>query len=97
MEITVEEVKKLAKLSRLEFTDSEAEKFVEEFRKTLEQVKALDRVDVSKVDLLETTLNADRDLRADNIGDSLSQDSILGNAPDKQDGSFLVPITVGEE
>lgn len=97
MNITTDNVKKLAKLSRLEFSEQEAEQFVEELSATLAQVEAINKVDVSGVDLLEKTVNADTELRADVIKPSLETSEIVANAPESQDGAFLVPITVAEE
>lgn len=97
MSITIQEVKKLAKLSRLEFLDSEAEQFVGEFDAILQQVDAINKVDVSKVDLLEDTIDADTQLRADEVRDSLPASVILENAPASEDTAFLVPVTVVEE
>ena len=97
MSITIEDVKKLAKLSRLEFTEVETAEFVAELEATLAQVDAINKVDVSNVDLLEKTINADTELRADEIKPSLTADEIVANAPDAQDGAFLVPVTVAEE
>ena len=97
MSITIEDVKKLAKLSRLEFNEEETKQFVQELSATLEQVEAINKVDVSKVDLLEKTDNADTELRADVIKQSLTAEQIVANAPESQDGAFLVPITVAED
>lgn len=97
MSITIEDVKKLAKLSRLEFNEEETKQFVQELSATLEQVEAINKVDVSKVDLLEKTVNADAELRADVIKQSLTAEQIVANAPESQDGAFLVPITVVED
>lgn len=97
MNITIDDVKKLAKLSRLEFSEQETEQFVEELSATLAQVEAINKVDVSGVDLLEKTVNADTELRADVIKPSLETSEIVANAPESQDGAFLVPITVVEE
>ena len=97
MDITIEDVKKLAKLSRLEFDEQETEQFVQEFSATLKQVEAINKVDVSKIDLLEKTVNSDTQLRADIVKTSLKASEIVANAPESQDGAFLVPITVAEE
>lgn len=97
MSITVDDVKRLAKLSRLEFTEEESVKFVDEFSAILEQVDTINRVDVGGVDLFETAIDADTQLRADVIVPSLSAEAITANAPDKEGTAFLVPVTVVEE
>ncbi len=97
MSITIQEVKKLAKLSRLEFSEEEATQFVGEFEAILKQVDAINRVDVSGVDLIEDTIDADTQLRADEVRQSLSAQEIIKNAPASEDTAFLVPVTVVEE
>lgn len=98
MAIDIQEVEKLAKLSRLHFTDEEKQTFIKEFDAILQQVNALDNVDVSNIDLrtngsvIQSTL-----LSPDVIAEGLSQERILSNAPAQNQGAFLVPITVDEE
>ena len=94
--LELDEVKKLAKLSRLEFTDKELENFVGEFEKTLEYVNKINSVDTSKIDLKENTLDAEHELRQDVAEKSFSQQLIIKNAPQSEDGAFLVPTTVEE-
>jgi len=97
MSVTIEEVNKLAKLSRLEFSESESKQFQKEFEAILKQVDAINQVDVSKIDLFEKTINARTDLRQDKVERSWPVDEILFNAPEKNDGAFVVPQTVLEE
>ncbi len=94
--IELEETKKLAKLSRLEFSDSELESFVADFEKTLEYVDKINSVNTSSIDLKESTLNAESQLREDVVIPSYSQNQIIKNAPQSEDGAFLVPTTVEE-
>ncbi|MBR7091475.1 MAG: Asp-tRNA(Asn)/Glu-tRNA(Gln) amidotransferase subunit GatC [Clostridia bacterium] len=98
MAIDINEVDRLAKLSRLHFTDEEKLTFIKEFDAILEQVNALDGVDVSNIDL-RTSGNViqSTQLSADAVMTGLSQELILSNAPAKSEGAFLVPITVDEE
>jgi len=98
MAIDLNEAKKLAKLSRLEFTEDELKKFANEFEGILSQVKAIDKVDVSKIDLKESSAKIlATKLREDIVQASFSQCQVIQNAPSKKDGAFLVPITVDEE
>lgn len=92
--IDVNEAKKLAKLSRLNFSEDELGKFVLEFEKMLESFSSIEKIDVSGVSLTEDTLKSDGQLRKDELKQSFSQEAILQNAPEKKDGSFVVPITV---
>ena len=97
MSITIQEVKKLARLSRLEFSDAEAERFLGEFDAILQQVDAINKVDVSGVDLFCDTVDADTQLRADEVKPSLPAADIIKNAPSAEGTAFWVPVTVVEE
>lgn len=94
--IDINEAKKLAKLSRLEFTEEELNNFVLEFDKTLEYVQQISSVNTTGIDLKEKTINAKTQLRADQVVESFSQEDIIKNAPSSEDGAFLVPTTVEE-
>ena len=94
--IEIEEVKKLAKLSRLEFEDDELEKFSKDFENILEQVNLINKVRTDGVELYEKTLDAKEELRRDEIKQSFKQEEILQNAPQSEDGAFVVPTTVEE-
>lgn len=94
--IDVNDAKKLAKLSRLEFSDQELEKFVVDFGQILDYMDLINKVNTDKVDLFEKAIDAKNDLRKDEIKQSYSQQEILENAPQSEDGTFIVPITVEE-
>ena len=94
--IDVNDAKKLAKLSRLEFSDQELEKFVVEFGQILDYMDLINKINTDKVDLFEKAIDAKNDLRKDQIKPSFSQQEILENAPQSEDGTFIVPITVEE-
>ena len=49
MEITEKDIKHLASLSRLEFSDDEIEKFSSEFASIIDYVNQLQRVDTTNV------------------------------------------------
>ena len=59
MEITTELVNHLAELSRLEFSETETENFKNEFKKTLNQIEALERVNTENVEAKANVLNAE--------------------------------------
>ncbi len=94
--INIEETKKLAKLSRLEFTDEELADFVNEFDKTLEYVEKISKVNTDDVKLFEKTISAKNELREDAVRESLTQDKVVLNAPESEDGALSVPTTVEE-
>lgn len=93
MEITIDEIKHLASLSRLEFKDSELEKFKNEFQAIIDYVNQLQSVDTTKA-VDQTEKHFISDLREDVVGQSLSNEEVLKNAKHSAKGAFLVPRVV---
>lgn len=94
MEITTDLVKHLAELSRIEFSEEEMQSFKQEFAKTLEQVDKLESADVSQVMESENTLNAETELRSEEIKQGLTVKQVTKNAPDSLGNSILVPVEI---
>lgn len=97
MEITNELIDHLANLSRLEFTSEEKESFKKDFASIIGYVDLLSNVDVSNVVLERNMLDAESDLREDEILDSLSLDKVTLNTPKSMGGAIVVPTVVEEE
>ena len=91
--ITKKDVLHIAKLSKLEFSDEEIEKFTTEMSTIVEYVNTLQGVDTSDVED-QTTVLPLNDLRADEVEPSLSQEDAIKNAPKKRTGGFSVPQVV---
>lgn len=51
MEITKDDVKYIAKLAKLQFSEEEAEVFADEFKNILEQFKTLDKLHLEEVEI----------------------------------------------
>ena len=91
--VTRPEVEKIAKLARLEFTESEFDALTGELNSVLGYIDQLKELDVEGVAPLENLNEAIEEsaLRADVRQDSLDVDKALKNAPKAADGYFLVP------
>lgn len=94
MDFSIKDAEKLAKLSRLEFTDDELQQFSKEFDSILQQVSLINTVDVSNIELKEDEQIDIIKLRQDTVCDTFTQEQVIQNAPEKKDGAFLVPLTV---
>ena len=82
------EIKHLAELSKLEFTDEELEAFGFEFEKLIELADTIKNAEINgekKLNIIEMN-----DLREDNPKDSFSSEILLENAPDQKKGYFAV-------
>jgi len=90
MEITKEEVEKIAKLSRLELSPEEKEKFSRELGRILEYINKLKEVETEKVEPLYQVVGVNNVSRDDKIFSSNESDKILNEAPEKEGRFFAI-------
>lgn len=93
MDITETDIKRLASLSRLQFSDEESEKFLGEFNSIIEYVNQLQKVDTSNI-VDKTEIRDFDELREDDVKPSLPNEEIIENAPKKYNGYFVAPTVV---
>ena len=91
MEITKQEVEKVAKLARLELTDSEKAAFTKQLSQILTHVETLKQYDTTGVEPTATVLGQVNVFRSDDARPSLSVERAVANAPESTDGFFVVP------
>ncbi|MDP4200154.1 MAG: Asp-tRNA(Asn)/Glu-tRNA(Gln) amidotransferase subunit GatC [Bacteroidota bacterium] len=94
-----DEVKKVADLAKLEFTEPELAELTGELNHILGYIDQLKELDVSNVEPLEN-LNEEVEqnaLRPDVMWPSLTVGQALSNAPKAADGYFLVPKVLAQE
>ena len=87
--ITINDIKHLEDLSKLEFTDEERQKFLLEFENIVgfaSQITGAKTEDKSFIKAIDM-----KNLREDTPQKSLSQDEVISNAPVKKKGCFSVP------
>ena len=94
--ITQQQVRHVARLSRLELTDAQAERFAEQLAHVLEHVGKLEQVDVTGVEPMAHALDLANVLRDDAEQQGLTSDQALANAPDRNPPFFKVPKVIGE-
>lgn len=87
--IDLEEVKHLAKLSALKFSDEEIKEFIPQFNSILDMVGEISSANI--LDEIEYPNAVDvSELREDIVGESMSQELALCNAPKQRKGQFNV-------
>ena len=91
MEITLKEVKQVAKLARLELSEDEKAIFARQLSAILSYMDQLKTLDTGGVEPTATMLPTDNVFRDDQVRPSLPQEAALANAPDQTDGFFRVP------
>lgn len=92
---TIDIIRQVAQLARLEVTSTEADHFARQFERTLAQFNVLTKINVDNIDpMISASPRADI-LRDDTPTPSLAPDRILQNAPARVDDFYSVPKTVG--
>ncbi|MBK6291929.1 MAG: Asp-tRNA(Asn)/Glu-tRNA(Gln) amidotransferase subunit GatC [Ignavibacteria bacterium] len=93
--MNVSDIHRIAELARLRFTDAEAEAFAEQFSSIVDYVGAINSVDMSGVEPLTSVNNTVNVLREDIVGECLTTEEALRNAPRKNEAFIKVPKVLG--
>jgi len=88
MAIKKEDVEHVAKLARIKISDEEKEKFTEDLGKILNYVEELNAAPTEGVIPVAQISNLENIARDDTITESLPNEKVLENAPEK-DGKFI--------
>jgi aspartyl-tRNA(Asn)/glutamyl-tRNA(Gln) amidotransferase subunit C len=89
--IDAEQVRKVAKLARLELTDAEIDEFTGQLGAILTYVEKMNELDTADVEPLAHCLPIRNVLRADEVRQSLGTEKTLANAPQRDGSFFKVP------
>jgi aspartyl-tRNA(Asn)/glutamyl-tRNA(Gln) amidotransferase subunit C len=89
--IDAEQVRKVAKLSRLELTEQEIEEFAGQLSAIIEYVEKMNELDTDNVKPLAHCLPVSNVFRTDQVKESLGTEKTLANAPQQDGDYFKVP------
>jgi len=85
------QVRKVAKLSRLELTEAEVEEFTGQLSAILDYVEKMNELDTTDVEPLAHCLPISNVFRQDIAKESLGTEKALANAPQRDEEFFKVP------
>ena len=94
MSIDKNQVKKVAKLSRISLDDSKLESLSKDLDSILHFVEQLNKLDTKKTEPLTSIVDKTLEPRDDKINDGKIKDQILKNSPDKNEEFFIVPKVI---
>jgi aspartyl-tRNA(Asn)/glutamyl-tRNA(Gln) amidotransferase subunit C len=94
MTVSKDDVRKVARLSRIAVPEDKLEGLAGELNGILGWIDQLNEVDVEGVEPMTSVVETTLDLREDVVTDGDKQDQILANAPKSDDGFFVVPKAV---
>jgi aspartyl-tRNA(Asn)/glutamyl-tRNA(Gln) amidotransferase subunit C len=92
--VSAEDVKKIARLSRLHVEDDRLQPLADDLNGILGWIEQLGGVDVEGVEPMTSAVDMDAPMRTDVVTDGGKRDAVLLNAPKTDDGFFVVPRSV---
>jgi aspartyl-tRNA(Asn)/glutamyl-tRNA(Gln) amidotransferase subunit C len=94
MPVPISEVEKIAALSRLSFTEEEKLEYQQHLEAIVNTAKKLDELDTSGVEPTAHIQGVANVLREDCVKSSMENDILTANAPERENGCFIVPRVV---
>jgi aspartyl-tRNA(Asn)/glutamyl-tRNA(Gln) amidotransferase subunit C len=91
MKLTLEEVKHIAELARLQLTEEEMARYAEQLSDILDYAARLQSIDTSTISPTDRVISTGNVLRKDEARPGLCQQTLLDNAPETEKGQFKVP------
>ena len=95
MKITKDDVLYVADLARLDLDEASIETFAEQIANILDYVDMLKQIDTQGINPTSHAISLTNAFREDEEKVHLERDRALANAPEKEDGNFIVPKVVG--
>ena len=96
MAITANEVKYVASLAKLEFTDEELQKFTGQMDEIINMVEQLGEVDTTDVPVTSTVTEEVNVMREDVAVKGTDRTLLMKNVPEEKDGLIKVPAIIDE-
>jgi aspartyl-tRNA(Asn)/glutamyl-tRNA(Gln) amidotransferase subunit C len=95
MPVSREDVRHVAQLARLDFSEEEEARMADELSQILEYVDKLDELDTSGVSPMSHVLDVTNVFRADEVKERIDRGQALEPAPEADNEYFRVPKVVG--
>ena len=94
MSVTIDNVKRVAKLARIAVSDERAETMQGELNTILGFIDQLKEVDIEGVEPMTSVVDAAMKKRVDVVNDGDKADDIIANSPASEDNFFMVPKVI---
>ena len=94
MPIDKNQVKKVAKLSRISLDDNKFDSLSKDLDSILTFVERLNELDTKEIKTLKSITNKTLEARNDIVDDGKIKNDILKNSPEKNEDFFIVPKVI---
>ncbi len=95
MQITDETIEYVGILAKLELSAEEKEQAKKDMTNMLEYVSKLEELDTDNVEAMSHAFSINNVFREDVVTNDNDRENLLKNAPEKKDGCYKVPKTLG--
>ena len=89
--IEIKEVREIARLAELEFSDKELKEIIPRLDDVLDHVANVSAADTENVKPTSHVIEIKNVFRQDQRKESLSREDVFKNAPDRQEDGFKIP------
>jgi aspartyl-tRNA(Asn)/glutamyl-tRNA(Gln) amidotransferase subunit C len=94
MSLTLEQVRRIARLARIEISDAEAENTREQLNGIFSLIEEMQAVDARGVEPMAHAQDLAQRLRADEVSETNRRDAFQAVAPETRAGLYLVPKVI---
>ena len=94
MSLTLEQVRRVAQLARIDICDAEAESTLGHLNGIFTLIEEMQAVDTRGVEPMAHAQDLDQRLRADEVTETNRRDAYQAVAPETEAGLFLVPKVI---
>ncbi|WP_304855154.1 Asp-tRNA(Asn)/Glu-tRNA(Gln) amidotransferase subunit GatC [uncultured Parasutterella sp.] len=94
MSLTINDVRRISDLARIDLSDANAEKLMVELNDILSMVEQIQSIDTTGVEPMPHPFGGAQRLREDEVAEHNRREENMQNAPDVMDGLFLVPKVI---
>jgi len=94
MSLSLDDVRRIAHLARIEISDAQAQATLAQLTDIFAMIEKMQKVPTDGVEPMSHPLGGDQRLRDDVVTERDERDANLRNAPEQQDGLFLVPRVI---
>jgi aspartyl-tRNA(Asn)/glutamyl-tRNA(Gln) amidotransferase subunit C len=94
MALDLAQIRRIADLARIDVTDAEAQRVLEQLNDIFRMIERMQAVDTDAIEPMAHPLGGAQRLRDDAVTVGDERAANLANAPEQQDGLFLVPRVI---